>query len=134
MLQPRLQNLQLRNFLIRGESLLAALTNLTSLAGIHLDCIALSEDLTWCECWFRVKDNLVGTWEPDRLAITFRSKASSLILRLDSSSELAAFLYGEGECPFTEKVPEVANVGWIINIWDPDYREYMSPLGNSGDV
>lgn len=56
----------------------------------------------------------------------FRRKASSLDLRLDSTAELAAFLYGEAECPFTEQVPEVANVGCVLSNWDADFREYMA--------
>jgi hypothetical protein len=132
-LKPKLESFKLRNFLLRGESLFSALTNLTSLSTIQLDCVALCEDLTWRELWFQVKDNFVGTWEPGRPAVFFRRKASSMDLRLDSSAELAAFLYGEGECPFTEEVPQVANVGWVVSNWDPGYKEYMGPLGNFGE-
>ena len=124
-LQPKLQSLTLRGFLFHGESFFSALTNLTSLSTIQLDCVALSEDLTWRELWFQAKDNFVGTWEPDQPAVIFRRKASSLDLRLDSSAELAAFLYAEGECPFTEEVSQEANVGWVVSSWDPEYREYM---------
>ena len=132
-LKPKLDSFELRNFLLRGESFFSALTSLTSLSTIQLDCVALSEDLTWRELRFQIKDNFVQTWGPSRPAVIFRRKASSLDLRLDSSAELAAFLYGEGECPFTEQVPQVANVGWVVSNWDPGYREYMGPLGNFGE-
>lgn len=131
-LKPKLESFELRNFLLHGESLYSALVEFTSLSALHLDCAALSEDLTWRDFWFQVKDNLVGTWGPKQPTIIFRRKASSLDLRLDTSTELTAFLLGEGWCPFTEQVPQVANVGWIVNNWDPEYRKYMAPLGSTG--
>jgi hypothetical protein len=132
MLKPKLESLKLYNFFLHGESLFSALTNLTSLSTIHLDCVDLSEHLTWRELWFRVKDNFVGTWEPGQPAVIFRREAS--FDRLDSSAELAAFLYGEGECPFTEEHPQVTNIGWTVSNWDPEYRKYMGPLKDYGKI
>jgi hypothetical protein len=34
----------------------------------------------------------------------------------------------EKENVLIEEVPQVANVGWVVNDWDPEYREYMGPL------
>jgi hypothetical protein len=132
-LKPMLESLQLRNFLLHGESLFSALNGLTSICTFQLDCVALSEVFTWREFWFKVKDNLAGTWEPGHPTCIFRRKASSLDFRLDSSAELAQFLYGEGECPFTEEVPQVANVGCVMSNWDLEYREYMGLLRNFGE-
>lgn len=118
-LTAKLQRLKLCNFLIHGKYLLSALSNIMFLSAIRLDCVALSDDLMWRQHWLRAKDNLVGNWDEDLLGITFRRKATSLGLRLDSSAELAASLYGEGTCPFVEKYPQVTNVGWIVSNWDP---------------
>jgi len=123
-LKPNLRSLELRNFLLHGRSLYSALAELTSLSTIHLDCVALSNELTWRDFWFRVMSNLVR--KPNQPTFIFRRKAGSLDLRLDSTAELAAFLYGEAECPFTEQVPEVANVGCVLSNWDADFREYMA--------
>ncbi|KAF2995070.1 hypothetical protein E8E13_002544 [Curvularia kusanoi] len=123
-LKLNLRSLELRNFLLYGRSLYSALAALASLSTIQLDCVALSGDFTWRDFWFQAKSDLV--WKPDRPTIVFRRKASSPDLRLDSTAELIAFLYGEAECPFTEQVPEVANVGYIVNNWDANYREYMA--------
>ena len=42
-----LRSLELRNFLLHGRSLYSALAELASLSTIYLDCVALSNDLTW---------------------------------------------------------------------------------------
>jgi hypothetical protein len=128
-LKLNLRSLELRNFLLHGTSLYYALAELESLSTIHLDCVALSNNLTWRDFWFRAKGNL--GWKPGQPAIIFRRKASSPDLRLDSTAELIAFLFGEAECPFTEQVPEVANVGCVVNNWDADFREYMAQPGST---
>lgn len=46
-LKPNLRSLELRNFLLHGRSLYSALAELASLSTIYLDCVALSNDLTW---------------------------------------------------------------------------------------
>lgn len=119
-----LRSLELRNFLLQGRSLYSALAELTSLSTVHLDCVALSNDLTWRDFWFQVKGNL--GWKPGQPTVVFRRKANFPDLRLDSTAELVAFLYGEAECPFTVQIPEVANVGYVVNNWDTNFREYMA--------
>ena len=80
----------------------------------------------WREFWFQIKINL--QWKSGQPTVVFIRKISSLDLRLDSAAELAAFLYRELECPFTEQCPESAHVGYIINHRDADFREYMAQL------
>lgn len=94
-----LRSLELRNFLLHGRSLYSALAEPASLSTIHLDCVALSNNLTWRDFWFQVKGNL--GWKPDQPTVVFRRKAISPDRRLDSTAELVVFLYGEAECPFT---------------------------------
>jgi hypothetical protein len=98
-LAPKLESLQLRNFLLHRKPLFSALTSLTSLNEIQLDCIALSGSLTWREFWYRVKCDLVDRRAPDRLDVVFRRVSRESHLRLYSSSELMTFLYANGICP-----------------------------------
>jgi hypothetical protein len=129
-LKPNLRSLELRNFLLHGRSLYSALAKLAYLSTLHLDCVALwGEDFTLRDFWLQVKSNL--WWKPGQPTVVFRRKASSPDLLLDSTAEIVAFLYGEAECPFTEQFPETANVGYVVNNWDVDFREYMAQPGST---
>jgi hypothetical protein len=61
-----------------------------------------------------------------RVRLVFRSlhKIAKLrISRVILSAEIQAFLYEDGNCPFTEQAPRVARVGVVIDVWDEGFRE-----------
>lgn len=129
--ETKLESLQLRNFFLRGESLFRAFKQLKVLTAMHIGSATLSEEFTWREFWFQVKDELSSTWRPGQPAFIMRCSLSSHHTQLDISEQLAAFLYGDGECPFKENLPMHATEGWVVNNWDPDERLYWGPLATS---
>lgn len=130
-LGPRLESLELRHLLLAGESLFDAFQVLTSLSTIRLDCVALFGDPTWQELWTQVRDELVGTWKPNQPAIVFRRKLPDIIYRLDSSEELAAFLFGEGDYTLDN---DMVNAGYVVDLWHPEYRGRLIPMFESQEL
>ena len=131
--QTRLESLHLRNFFLHGKSLLVALEQLKSLSAVHLDSLTLTEEFTWREFWHQAKNELTTRWRPDQPTVTFMYQLFSPHARLDISAELAAFLYGDEECPFAENLPMHATVGMVVNDWEPESRIYWGPIVKRDD-
>ncbi len=132
-LAPSLQYLKLCHFLIKGESLYAGLLALTALTTISLDSIALSDDFPWRSFFLRTKEQSIQAkasspiWNPDRPDVIFKARSSYFLdERRDSSAEIKAFLYGNGDCPFTEESPQVAVMGTVSSVWEEGMSEYMT--------
>ncbi|KAJ8118738.1 hypothetical protein OPT61_g339 [Boeremia exigua] len=123
-LAPTLQYLKLQHFHFRGESLYSGLIFLPALKTIVLDSIDLSDEFTWQAFFFRVKRELVQdttsspSWSPGMPELIVKNRIDKLNNRLDSSAEVQAFLFEDGDCPFAEETPQAAGVGWVVSIWD----------------
>jgi len=126
----RLRHLGLANLFTSASSVGTLLSSLPSLQTIDFDTLIFRPDHgTYRSLLQSLKTDLVepedGAWRTRKPTMTTRQiNGDNETQRITISEEISKYLYEEGDCPFTEEVPNyIGNeFGWILDDFNEEFR------------